>query len=190
MKYDEISVLHTLDRLLNNSEVKIVYRPHPWSKNPPEIFEENFNNLVIDPQIRRHYYSSGRSSSKVTSFQPDLSYYESLIWHSLFVIGGPSTLMLESFVCRKHYLGICMSESSKKGINDTQEMYDYFEHTKGVDALNSFYKISSLEALSSIVPNYLDKNTCAPVYDQASVYYTGFVPHLSYCIRVATSLED
>ena len=57
MKYDEKSVLHRLDKLLNDTGIKIVYRPHPWSKNSPEIFESDFTNLIIDPQVKSHYYN-------------------------------------------------------------------------------------------------------------------------------------
>jgi len=91
---NNILELKIIDNLISNNEIfkkfKIIYRPHPWQKKHRSILEEkNFNNLIIDPQIKKNY----KKRNFAASFQPKLDYYPSLISNAELIIGGPTTMV-------------------------------------------------------------------------------------------------
>ena len=61
-------------------DYKIIYRPHPWRQSNEIIKYDYLDNIIIDPQIKEAYLSLD------DSFQPDLSYYPSLIKNAEFPI--------------------------------------------------------------------------------------------------------
>ena len=60
--YDNFFVLKKLDNFIEKNKkfknYKILYRPHPWQKKNRSILIENeFKNLIIDPQLKKKYLS-------------------------------------------------------------------------------------------------------------------------------------
>ena len=74
----------------------IVYRPHPFRKIQTNFKNENFKNVILDPQIENLEYRKW----------PNLEYYPKIISNSLFVVGGLTSMMIESLIFWKKYIAI------------------------------------------------------------------------------------
>ena len=128
--YENFSVLKKLDDFIQNNikfkNYKILYRPHPWQKENRSILNENdFKNLIIDPQLKKKYSSRSFSSS----FQPNISYYSSLIKNAEIVITGPTSMLIEASIFYKKIL--LLGYKSKSSTPYSEELKN-FEHLRGV----------------------------------------------------------
>ncbi len=131
--YDNYKILYELDNFILKSKkfskFKIIYRPHPWQKNNKEILDvRKFQNLIIDPQIKKNYLNRKFS----TSFQPDLNYYNNLIQNSEIVITGPTSMLIEASIFYKKIL--LLGHESKSSTPYKLEL-ENFEHLEGVQRL-------------------------------------------------------
>ena len=87
--------------------LKIVYRPHPWRQrsmfsSSRQIEPSNFKHIILDKQIEHAYQSNNTDDS----FQPQLDYYPALISNAEFVTGGLTSMLIESLIFRKIFLGL------------------------------------------------------------------------------------
>lgn len=97
-------IINKLEKIIEKRKLenfKIIYRPHPWRKIQKRINLKKYKNIILDPQFKKVYYEENDFR---TVFQPDLSYYPSLIKNSEFVISGPTTMVIESLIFRKRII--------------------------------------------------------------------------------------
>jgi hypothetical protein len=128
--YKNFSLIKKIDNLILTNKnffgYKILYRPHPWQKKNTEILNEmHFKNLVIDPQLKENYYLRNFSPS----FQPDISYYSSLIQNATLVIAGPTSMVIEASIFYKKILVLGYKSNSQTPYS---EELKNFEHLKGL----------------------------------------------------------
>ena len=79
----------------------IVYRPHPFRKIKTNFKKENFKNIILDPQIENLKYREW----------PNLEYYPKIISNSLFVVGGLTSMIIESLIFWKKYIAISYNDN-------------------------------------------------------------------------------
>lgn len=101
LPWDENFALKILDDHLQKNkdyykDLFIVYRPHPFRKIQTNFKNENFKNVILDPQIENLEYRKW----------PNLEYYPKIISNSLFVVGGLTSMMIESLIFWKKYIAI------------------------------------------------------------------------------------
>ena len=74
----ETDILEILDNILENnkkfSNIKLIYRSHPWRPFTKIIDTSLYKNIILDPQINNEHTQKKFS----TTFQPNLNYYPSL----------------------------------------------------------------------------------------------------------------
>lgn len=133
--FENISVLLRLDNFISKKKVfknyKIIYRPHPWQKKNRNIIDEKkFKNLIIDPQLKKNYFTRNFS----TAIQPNIDYYSSLIKNAEVVITGPTSMLIEASIFYKKILLLgYLSNSTTPYINELKN----FEHLKNVKKLTN-----------------------------------------------------
>jgi hypothetical protein len=145
--FDEIKALKVLDAEIAKNRnlygnLKVVYRPHPWrQKNEVFPFFE-FESIILDLQMREG------SSNQGVQRQPSLDYYPSLLSNAKFVIGGMTSMMIESLIFRKKFLGLIYEEEGS--ITSPHMVYSCYEHFNGVDQLKSVTLCRSIELLPDL----------------------------------------
>ena len=111
------------------------------SKN--QINFSKFNNVILDPQISANYYKK-----KIDlSFQPDLNYYPGLIKNAEFVVGGLTSMIIESMIMYKKYLITALPE---KRFNNQYNSSKYHTHFKELKLSNNIRFCYSLENFEKI----------------------------------------
>lgn len=161
VKFDEISVLAKLNHIIKYGspvfrEYKILYRPHPWRQSDAVFEIDTFENVIIDPQIRREYFDKKNS----TDFQPDLNYYPSLLQNCAFVIGGLTSMLIESLIFRK--TSIALAHDDQKNLTSQHNIFSNYVHFEGIENLSLIkmcYDLNNLEDLMfSALSNQIDVN--------------------------------
>jgi hypothetical protein len=151
MPFDELSSLRLLERAIEEHglDLKVVYRPHPHRqpRRRPDFFDEaEFENVVLDPQVRELYLSSfHRTPAEMSSLpMPELDYYPALLEHSEFVICPLSTMVVESAVFERRVLVIAYHDGVHSASPGIILGYDHFQ---GIDQIEGFELCRRLDDL-------------------------------------------
>jgi hypothetical protein len=151
---DEITPLRILDDSLNelgNTDIKIVYRPHPWreKRNCFDTFDPaSFKHVVLDPQVADNYYGEKRKGTESVSSQnfPALTYYPSLVNHALFVVSPMSSMTLEAALFDVPGLVLAYDDGYHPISGSLQAKFNHFE---GGDEVPGWYYVRNLDNVKS-----------------------------------------
>lgn len=153
LEYDEFDVLQRLNNIIkttnNLNNLKIIYRPHPWRQSSNNKNLDILENVKIDPQVENNY----NNNSKGLRFQPDLNYYPSLISNAEFLIGGLSSMIIESLIFNKKY--IALVHDDKKNVTNQKNALKYFTHFKGIENLENLFLCEDLNKLNSLFNDFI-----------------------------------
>jgi hypothetical protein len=158
LAFDEADVLQKLNAVISKHSdifmnVKIIYRPHPWRQGSDSINGKNLENIVIDPQMVDTYANNYVSKD----FQPDLSYYPSLLKNAEFVVGGLTSMLIEALIFRKRFLALVYDDG--RNYTSQHNAFKYFTHFQGlkdVEALSFCENIDTLETV--FISTWLARN--------------------------------
>ena len=145
LEFDEFKIVNKISEILKNNKefkkIKLVYRPHPWRMSKHEINFSNLDNVILDPQIAKIYFKK-----KIDlSFQPDLNYYPSLIKNSEFVIGGLTSMIIESMIMYKKYLITALPEKKFNNQYNSSNYHTHFKELKYSKNVQFCYSFENLE---------------------------------------------
>lgn len=152
LPYDELEALTILDSAICNMNLKIIYRPHPWRQKRSEgckdlFLQKNYENVILDPQIRDSYYSGIR-------IQPSVDYYSSLIKNALFVVASPTSFVIESLIFKKNVL--LLAYDDKIHYMSPNRCMKYHTHLKELPDTNQVTMCEDITNLKSILLNMLE----------------------------------
>lgn len=133
------NILESQKKLYGN--LKLIYRPHPWQKKFKPIQIKRYKNIILDPQLKKNYEKNISS----TSFQPDLSYYPSLIKNAEFIISSPTTMLIESLIFRKKILMLAYDKNKKFGNYHYLKNVEHFENIEKNPAISICHDIKNLK---------------------------------------------
>ena len=141
--FDEIQVLKILDAEISQNRdiygsLKVVYRPHPWRQKKEVFPQHDFTSVVLDGQMKNAILGAG------VKYQPSLDYYPSLLKNAKFVIGGMTSMVIESLIFRKKFLGLIYDE---KYITSPNMVFSNYEHFRGIENLSFVSLCESLHKL-------------------------------------------
>ena len=150
LPFDEASVLRKLNVIIdknsdNFKNLKIIYRPHPFRQGNDTIIGENLKNIIIDPQLLESY-----KSIKKNIF-PNLNYFPSLIKNSKFVIGGLTSMIIETLIFRKKYIALVHHE--KNNITSPCNVYKNYIHFRELKYCKEISFCNNLDKLEKIFTN-------------------------------------
>ncbi len=154
LPFDEAGIVHKLDNFLSNkysNKIKLIYRPHPWRQNEDKINFKKLKCTIIDPQVTHQY----NKKIKKINFQPNLSYYPSLIKNSIFVISGLTTMLLEASLLKKKVL--CLAFDDNTSEISQFDVYNNLEHLKGINNLTNLKLCFKYENIFKDFENILNK---------------------------------
>jgi len=153
---DDQAALQILDQMIENNKkeyknTKIIYRPYPWRFTREIIDFSKIKNVILDPQVKKNYLKRNIGTS---SFQPDLSYYPSLIKNAEIVIAGPTTMVIESALFNKKT--IMMSQNSDRFVSNGN-FVENSEHFDEIEKIKPITLCKNLDNLSDIVEKKLNR---------------------------------
>lgn len=136
VNFDEEGLIRNIDKVITKNQkiwgkLKLVYRPHPWRQNTVKVAQNLGKNVVVDPQTT---LSNG---DKSTSVQPDLKYYPNLISNSEFVVGGLTTMLIESMIFYKKFLAFVHDD--KRFVTNMRNVYKGLEHFQGLEKIDNIF---------------------------------------------------
>lgn len=138
LAFDEAGVLAELDGIVSRNRnvmpgVKIVYRPHPWRIGADTILGAGLANVIVDPQVA-DWYSKKEYS---TGFQPSIEYYPSLLQNAEFVIGGLTSMAIESLIFRKPFLALAYDD--RRFLTSPKNVFNNYTHFQGLEKVDSIH---------------------------------------------------
>lgn len=165
--------LRKIDNLISKNKkfknFKIIYRPHPWQKRHRSILnEKNFQNLIIDPQIKKNYLRRNFAAS----FQPKLDYYPSLISNAEIIMGGPTTMMLECAIFRKKMVVLGYNNKKIHQRYTYEDEVKYLVHNQGIEKMPVLKICRDIDDLEKITLDfYTKKNISSKIIDKKRRYF-------------------
>jgi hypothetical protein len=149
VEFDEEGALLKIDEILYKNKLffgncKIIYRPHPWRQSTKFINIKKLKSVIIDTQLKKNYFSKKFD----VSFQPNLSHYPSLISNSEFVVGGLTSMIVETLILQKNYLALAFADNN---FTNQKDILNNLEHLKIIK------KIKNISICSDINSQDLEK---------------------------------
>ena len=147
----EDRILEILDDTIGKLElnVPVVYRPHPQRFTKPGSMLRNRNGLIrIDPSTPRELWGSLRPYE----FHPDLTLPEKLVG-SVFVIGGLTSVLLETQIVGKRYLA--MTHHEPFNYSSPRTVYETYDHYRGIEGLPHLTLCKNLRDLPHLVAEHV-----------------------------------
>lgn len=189
LAYDESNCMVILDKIIskNKLDLKIVYRPHPWRQGRDSIIGLNLKNIIIDPQLINSYKMKDNSYN----VQPDLNYYPSLLVNALFVVGGMSSMIIESLIFRKTYLALTHEETNNN-ITSPSIVFKSYTHFDGLEKLSCVRVCHRIEELEQKLLFLLSNTTHNNVklIDEEVDYYFSYDKEKSYSVRLSDTVNS
>ncbi len=154
--WDEEGVLTMIDKFFIKNQIKnlkIIYRPHPFRQRRT-IISNSWKYVKIDKQLY-----DGRSKKFRKRTWPDMGYYPSLIQNSKFIIGGLTSMMMESTIFWKSYLAIGFDDNFS--LMNQKNALRYFTHLEGIEKLPNVKICRNINSLyndiDNMMKNYIHK---------------------------------
>jgi len=165
MPFDELGALHSMEKILADNpevpdELKVVYRPHPWQqkrKVSATFNAADFQRTVLDEQISTAYASGIKQESTNRAFQPDLSYYPTLLSHARAVVGPLTTMLFEAALCLRPVLALSYPDGHHFTTNRR-----YLTHFEGLEAIPGFAFCDTKEQLEAGLSQVLRTQNITP----------------------------
>jgi hypothetical protein len=150
LEFDEASVIEVIDRTMGDTpdlfgDVKLVYRPHPQRQGKQTIIGRSFKHVVIDPQMYEAYVE-GRAGRAVA---PDLTYYPSLLQNAEFVIGGLTSMLMETLVFGKRYVALVHDDG--RNLTSQHNALKYYVHFRGLEDIDAVSMCDDLQRLPELL---------------------------------------
>lgn len=183
MPFDEIGALQSLEQALeiigfSPSVARVLYRPHPWQHRritPSNFDETKFAYTVLDPQMKGVPAAGGLTTGQDSGFQPDLSYYPTLLNSVDAVVGPLTTMLFEGALCLRPVLALAYPD----GHHFTTSRR-YFSHFDGLEDVPGFVfcedasllaeKLKEVLSFGPIDAKSSDQITSAYLYRDARPY--------------------
>ena len=170
LNFDEESLLDQIDVIVENNKatwgnVKIVYRPHPWRQNNCQVRSFYGKHVVTDPQILE------AKNNKTIETQPKLEYYSGLLQNAEFIMGGLTSMLIESLIFRKQFLAFVHDDD--KHISNMRNALDHFEHFQGLENVEAMsFSRDNSDIEKSMLDCWSKRNLIeAETYDEERMAY-------------------
>jgi hypothetical protein len=136
-------IIENNKKLFKNT--KIIYRPHPWRQKQDRVLLEGLENVIIDRQLKLVF----DKNTYETDDQPDLKYYPKLIYNSELIMGGLTSMLVESLILEKNYLAFVF--------NDKNIFYNPSKRVERLEHFKILKKIEDVKICNKINYDIIEK---------------------------------
>ena len=129
---DDIFLLKTLDPILQQHNIHLIYRPHPFQDRDMVLagnfFDEKFTNITMDLAIIDHYKRCRHEPGyDIKSILFKYENFASFLFSLDFVISSYSTMSIESMIMGKPVLLTAYSDPTFKYSFDKIKQYEHHD---------------------------------------------------------------
>jgi hypothetical protein len=173
---NETQVLKLLDAFLlklnSHKDLTVIYRPHPESHLKNSFQPENFQRVVLDPQISELL---NKSPLKIGGNLGELSldYYPQLISNAEIVIGGLSSMLIEATIFQKPYISLEHNEPGNP--SNPAAVRNSYTHLKEIEQLSNLIPCKDLRHLPRMILDLLN--------GELSIDLTNCLKNLDYFVK-------
>lgn len=184
LEFDELAVLEVLNSLTKSSSstifnFKIVYRPHPWRMGPAYSGYNQLENVLMDPQIARSYFN-GEFNPEIS--MPDLDYFPGLISNADLVIGGLTSMLLESCIFGKNIVALAHME--KFSVTSPHRVWKSYRHFDELDRFTNIQIVQSLANLNEVIDRFMVSGARSQSEIDSILEYFVYFDEASYQVRL------
>ena len=172
LRFNEYRCLEIINNEINSNpnlygQLKIVYRPHPYSGRLPEgIHLLNTVHLDQDFDIEQD-----KSSLGLLDFQRILALQK----NSHFVLGGLTSLLIESSILGKNYLAFIHRE--RLSLTSPHRVYTSYTHFQGIESLPNLHFCDNLKNLPHLFRLMFQlENSQQSIIDRELAYFYDLNP--------------
>ncbi|MEJ6981619.1 hypothetical protein WG906_14220 [Pedobacter sp. P351] len=189
--FDEAGIITKINQVMEDNQhifsgVKLLYRPHPWRHSKDSIADKDLPHLVIDPQLKDAYLKKDASYA----IQPSLDYYPSLIKNSEFVMGGLTSMLIETLIFKKPYFALAYDD----GINLTSphNVLKYYVHFKGLENVEAIKFCTELQDFpSQFIEQWNERGDInSKKVDDQREYYLSHDQNMEYKDKLKSIVEN
>ena len=176
--FDELGIVSLLDKYVSeikrntSSDLKIIYRPHPVGHFVNQLSRLNtFENVILDPFVNLR--------NKIDHIEkwPELTDYAIMLKHAKFIIGGLTSVIIESQIFNKKYL--LLAHEEKYSPSNPKEMFLNYEHFRGIENFKNISICDNLNQLRDFMYLLIKK--------EAELTESATENHLMYFMNTETS---
>jgi len=133
--FNEIRALKILNEEITQNpniygDMYILYRPHPLGNNISKVNFEKLNRVKLDPSL----VNVVSSNQKPDLGQHNLLHYIELFSSAKFVVGGLTSMLLESGLNQRKYLAIAYQEAET--VTSPSSVLTEYLHLQGIESLD------------------------------------------------------
>jgi hypothetical protein len=153
---NEADLVGKIDKIIQKNKkyfngLKVVYRPHPWRQGKDTVDLQALNNVVIDPSVQNVYI---RQMCPLVGTNP--LDYASLIKNSKFVVGGFTSMVIESLIFYKKFLAVVYDD--KSGITNPKNVYENYMHFMGLNKISAISLCKNEFALEDLMKDIYENS--------------------------------
>lgn len=146
LKFDELQVLEKMNEILHRNKEfdnsKIVYRPHPEQNQTEELLNLKLDKVVLDPKINLLVEEHDNKAIPLS-----ISYFPNLISNAQFVTGGLTSMLIESTIFYKRFLGLIHDDGQK--YLSPKAIFENYTHFEGIEKLPNIDLCRDLDDLEN-----------------------------------------
>ena len=145
LEFNEYECLKILnDEIVANYDIygdlKILYRPHPFAPKSVAMKTQNLCNVELDQEIIDYKESQ-------TSLAMDFERTLNIQKDSRFVVGGLTSMLIESSILGKNFLALVHKE--KGNVTSPDIVRSSYEHFSGIESLPNIFFVNDLGFLAN-----------------------------------------
>ena len=184
--FNEKKVIEVIDNIIEkyNFKIKILYRPHPWRISNKIIRENEFKNLIIDPQIKNNFLNQNDYRLNM----PELDYYPGLIKNAKCIIGGATSMLIECLLLNKKY--ILLNHDEYFNLTSPKKVLQNYIHFEEIEKINLIEKCNQLEDLEKLLVNELNSKQKNLSIDLKRLNYYIYQDNINFSFRLKNTIDE
>jgi hypothetical protein len=186
LNFNEYECLRILNEEISTKreiygELKILYRPHPFTPPSNNLIAQNLETVLMDQSIIGY-----KASTEVTAI--DFEDTLKIQLNSRFVIGGLTSMLIESSILGKNFLALVHEEVGN--FTSPHIVRSSHEHFVGIEALPNLHFVENLADLASQFEEvFHKKNLPQEEIDRQLSYFYDLKP-LTYSQKLGKLVEE
>ena len=190
LEFDEFAVLEVLNSLTKSSastifNFKIIYRPHPWRMGPAYSDYSQLENVLMDPMLEPKYL---KGEFIPESSMPDLDYFPGLISNASLVIGGLTSMLLESCIFGKNIIGLAHKE--KLSVTSPHRVWKSYRHFDELERFTNIKLVQNLDVLKETIDLFMVSGEKSQSEIDSILEYFVHFDVTSYQERLQSLIQD
>lgn len=190
LEFDEFAVLEVLNSLTKSAastifNFKIIYRPHPWRMGPAYSNYSQLENVLMDPMLEPRYL---KGEFIPESSMPDLNYFPGLISNASLIVGGLTSMLLESCIFGKNIIALAHKEEFS--VTSPHRVWKSYRHFDELDRFTNIKLVQNLDDLKPAIDIFMVSGAKSQSEIDSTLEYFVHFDVTSYQERLQSLIQE